>query len=233
MPRSRRVVPGGLCYHIINRGNGPDPVFKSDEDYQALVQLFTKVSEDLPVRLLAYCLLPNHMHLVLWPRGDGELSLWMQRLMTAQVRDHHKRNESYGHIWQGRFKSFPIQGNQSLLPVLRYVEANPLRLGLVKAAQDWPWGSLAVAEAGLKAPRLYAGPTARGDDWLDLVNRPQPEDELAALRRSVNRGTPWGGEAWVKRTARNLGLDSSLRPRGRPKKRQLVPPRERLRTSAA
>ncbi len=229
MPRSVRALPGGLCYHVINRGNGRASVFHGALDYQEFLKLMTAACDRLPMRLLAYCLMPNHIHLVLWPREDGAVSRWMQWLMTTQVRRHHRRHGSDGHLWQGRFKAFPIQRDAHLLSVLRYVERNPLRAGLVARAEDWPWSSLgtlnpadtAAVAGGLDPalePPLNAGPLPRPSNWRDWVNEAEDPDQLAALRHSVNRGVPWGTPIWVRRTAVRLGIGPSLRPRGRPPK---------------
>ncbi|MCH8948399.1 MAG: transposase [Acidobacteria bacterium] len=235
MPRSVRALPGGHCYHVINRGNGRARVFHGAVDYREFLKLMTAAGDRVPMRLLAYCLMPNHIHLVLWPREDGELSRWMQWLMTTQVRRHHRRHGSDGHLWQGRFKAFPIQRDAHLLSVLRYVERNPLRAGLVARAEDWPWSSLGTADptadradpaasvAGgfdpALEPALNAGPLPRPSNWRDWVNEAEDPGELAALRHSVNRGAPWGTPIWTRRMAVRLGIGPSLRPRGRPPKR--------------
>ena len=214
-------------------------MFHGEADYREFLKLMTAAGERLPLRLLAYCLMPNHIHLVLWPREDGEVSRWMQWLMTTQVRRHHHRHGSNGHLWQGRFKAFPIQRDAHLLSVLRYVERNPLRAGLVARAEDWPWSSLGAPEladpaAGPGAidpalePRLDAGPLPRPSNWRDWVNEAEDPGQLAALRHSVNRGTPWGGQAWTERTAARLGVATSLRPRGRPAKQYLTQPVDKL-----
>jgi len=109
MARRLRKTLGGLCYHVINRRNGRATVFHKDDDYAAFLRLLCEASERLPMRLLAYCLMPNHFHLVLWPREDGDLSVWMQWLMTSHVRRYHRHYHSSGHVWQGRFRSFPIR----------------------------------------------------------------------------------------------------------------------------
>ena len=258
MPRKTRTLFGGFCYHIINRGNGRAQVFHGEADYREFVKLMAAAAGEHPPprlapRLLAYCLMPNHIHLVLWPREDGEVSRWMQWLMTAQVRRHHRRHGTDGHLWQGRFKAFPIQRDEHLLSVLRYVERNPLRAKLVARAEDWPWSSLGaaihtglagagLAGAGLAgtnaagtnpgrfdeglappllAPPLHAGPLPRPANWSEWVNETEPPGQLAALRHSVNRGTPWGGADWARRTAARLGIESSLHPRGRPPKKSV------------
>jgi len=129
------------------------------------------------------------------------------------------RAQSSGHVWQGRFKAFPIQQDEHLLAVLRYVERNPLRANLVKRAEDWTWSSLRERLRGASSELLAPSPVALPRDWLARVNRPQSEAEIESLRRSITRGTPYGSEHWTKLTATRLGLQSTLRPRGRPRKK--------------
>jgi putative transposase len=216
MPRTARASVADICYHVINRGNARATVFHDDGDYAAFVSLMQELDERLAMRIAGFCLMPNHFHLVLWPLGDGDLSRWMQLFMTAHVRRHHRRHGTEGHIWQGRFKAFPIQQDDHLLTVLRYVERNPVRGGLVERAQDWPWSSLANAATG--AGILRQSPVSLPDRWTGFVNRGLPAEDLALVRNSVNRGAPFGGQRWVPRTARQLGVEASLRPRGRPSK---------------
>ena len=221
MPRTARASVGGVCYHVINRGNARARVFHHDDDYQALVDLLPLACERLPMRLCAYCLMPNHFHMVLWPRHDGDLSRWMQWLLTAHVRRHHRRHRGSGHVWQGRFKAFPIQQDPHLLTVLRYVERNPLRARLVRSADNWPWSSLKDYLARPRPSWLHEGPVDRPRRWLEEVNRPQSEEVVQALRRSIHRGAPFGTESWNKRTAQRLGLEASLNPLGRPRMDQI------------
>jgi putative transposase len=168
--------------------------------------------------IFAGCLMPNHIHLVLRPCEDGDLGRWMQWLLTAHVRRHHHHYGTSGHIWQGRFKAFPIQHDAHLLQVMRYVERNALRANLVCRAEDWHWGSLAWRNSAYPPAFLTLPPIPLSGDWIARVNAPESTVELEALRRSVNRGTPFGDEAWVSRTASDLGLEASVRPRGRPRK---------------
>jgi len=218
MPRPKRSAPAGYCYHVLNRGNGRQRVFHKEADYAAFVRLFDEAQVRCPMRVLAYCLMPNHFHLVVWPWGDGDLSRWMQWLQTTHVRRYHEHYRSTGHVWQGRFKAFPIQEDEHLLTVLRYVERNPLRAGLAAAVDGWPWTSLTLAQQSERPPWFSPGPVARGRDWPQHVARPQTDVELVALRRSVERGCPYGGERWQTRTIASLGLESTLRPRGRPRR---------------
>jgi putative transposase len=220
MPRTARASQGGYCYHVLNRGNGRRTVFHKDGDFAAFVTLLRDAGERLPMRLLAYCVMPNHFHLALWPRQDGDLSAYMMWLLTAHVRRYHQHYHSSGHVWQGRFKAFPIADDDHLLTVLRYVERNPIRAGLVARAEEWPWSSAAHAAAdGRPRPPLEPGPVPRPGDWLEHVNEPQSEAEVETLRECLRRGRPFGDSAWVVQTAARLGLEASLRPRGRPRKR--------------
>lgn len=217
MPRTARASVGGLCYHVINRGNGRAEVFRKPEDYTAFLQLLRQATERIPMRILAYCLMGNHFHLALWPRHDGDLSAFLQWLLTAHVRRYHGHYHSSGHVWQGRFKAFPIQQDEHLLTVLRYIERNPLRAGVVARAEDWLWSS--ARERGGASTLLTRCPVPGPTDWARWVNAPMTEADIQAVRHSVNRGTPFGEAAWARRTAKRLGLEASLNPRGRPRTR--------------
>src|SRR3990172_7237631 len=142
MPRTARASVGGLCHHVINRANGRTRVFHKDGDYAAFERVMQDACEAVPMRVLTYCLMPNHFHLAPWPGGDGDLSRWMQRMMTAHVRRHHAHRHTSGHVWQGRFKAFPIQHDEHLLAVIRYVLRNPIRARLVHKTDQWPWSSI-------------------------------------------------------------------------------------------
>jgi len=216
MPGTARAAVGGYGYHALNRGNGRARVFHDEDDYQGFVRLIRQACARVPMRVVGYCLMPNHFHLVLWPPGNDDLGNWMQWLLTSHVHGYRKRYRGSGHVWQGRFKAFPIGEDEHLLTVLRYVERNPLRANLVARAQDWPWSSLMPWLQPSLLPWLNPGPVARPPDWLDLLHTPHTESELAALRRSVQRNAPFGSPDWVERTAHQLGLESSLRAPGRP-----------------
>jgi putative transposase len=142
--------------------------------------------------------------------------------LTHTQRWHaHRRSAGSGHLYQGRFKSFIVQQDDHLLTVLRYVERNALRANLVKRAEEWRWGSLwRYTHGDTKAKALLSEwPVERPRHWTQRVNRPETEAELQSLRRSVNRGSPFGSAPWVGRVANRLGLASTLRPRGRPQER--------------
>jgi putative transposase len=218
MPRNSRASIGGYCYHVINRGNARQDVFHKDADYEAFLKAMRHACIELPMRVLAYCLMPNHFHFVVWPSADGDLSQWMHWVQNTHVRRYHQHYKTSGHLWQGRFKSFPIEEDEYLLSVLRYVERNPVRAKLVRRAENWKWSSARYWGAPDGPEFLVPGPRADSNDWLRSVNQGVANAELESVRQCVKRGTPFGSAAWIAKTAARLGLQSTLRPRGRPRK---------------
>jgi putative transposase len=218
MPRTARSLVAGGCYHLINRGNNRATLFASASDFSAFLRLMAEAQARIELDLLAACLMPNHFHLVASPRAAADASRWMQWLLTTHGHRHHLRLGSSGRVWQGRFKAFPIERDEHLLAVMRYVERNPLRAGLVARAQDWRWGSLAWRTQSSPVVQLSAPPVPLPSDWLARVNQPQSAEELADLRACVHRQRPYGSDAWVETASRDLGLESSVRRRGRPRK---------------
>ena len=166
--------------------------------------------------------MPNHWHLVLWPRAQRELSRFVGWLtLTHTQRWHaHYRNVGSGHLYQGRFKSFVVEQDEHLLSVCRYVERNALRAGLVTQAARWRWCSLwrRGRGSGEQQTLLSDWPVPRPANWRSWVQQAQTPAEEEALRRCVQRGAPFGSAGWVERMARRFGVESTLRPRGRPKK---------------
>jgi len=195
-------------------------IFEDEHDYAAFQRVVEETLRVAPIRIAAYCWMPNHWHFVLWPRGDGDLSAFMQRMtnMHAQRWQRAKAHVGYGHLYQGRFKSFPIETDEHFYRVVRYVERNALRAGLVERAEEWRWGSLWRRVRGQGLPLLADWPLGEPSDWCQQVNDPQTEAELNAIRRCVHRGSPYGATNWGERAAELLGLQSTLHPRGRPRR---------------
>ena len=147
MPRRPRRTAGGEVYHVLNRDAGRVTLFHAGGHYAAFERVLAEAAARFPgVGLLTYCVMPNHWHLVLWPRADGELSAFMNWLTLTQRYHHAHHLVGHGAIYQGRFKSFPVQvaGDVDLhfLALCRYVERNALRAGLVPRAEDWRWSGL-------------------------------------------------------------------------------------------
>ncbi len=222
MGRPKRVADGGLVYHVLNRANAQMTIFEKPEDFDAFERVLEEAVDRTGMRLLAYCVMPNHWHLVVWPREDGDLSRFTGWLtLTHTQRWHaHRHSTGSGHVYQGRFKSFPIQDDEHFLTVCRYVERNALRANLVQCAEAWRPGSLHRWKHGNAKERslLDSWPVPRLAGWAKQVNTPLTEGELSTLRNSVKRGSPFGETSWRDRTVRRLALESTLRPRGRPKK---------------
>lgn len=222
MGRSKRITKGGYLYHVINRSNGRLRIFRKPGDFMAFEKI---IAEGLPrydMRLCGYCIMGNHWHLLLWPTYDGDLSEFMQWLgVTHTNRWHAAHNTTgMGHVYQGRFKSFPLKGDQHYLSVLRYIEANPFRAKLAAKPQDWTYSSLAKRMGFAKNDiKLTTGPTRLSRNWpekvLDFAQYEQQTDEI---RKCIKRGRPFGDKQWIEETAIQLQLKSTLIPRGRPKK---------------
>jgi putative transposase len=210
-----------LVYHVLNRGNERGPIFHKRGDARAFMQLLVEAKRRFPMRLLGWCLMNNHWHLALWPREDGDVSAFMGWLTNAHVRRYrqHYQNSGNGHVYQGRFKSFPVAPSDvDLLKLLRYVEANALRAGLVERAERWPWSSLNEWIAGNPRGLLDEWPIDRPDDWIEIVNEPLDEKDLQRVRTSVTRSRPMGPDDWVHQMVEKLGLRFTIRGRGRPRR---------------
>ena len=223
MPRQARIAPAGMVYHVMNRTAGKFVMLRKEEDFAAFQRILLEAYQREPLRILGYCLMGTHWHLVVWPRQEGQMSRFFRWLtLTHAVRwrvAHHSVGS--GHLYRGRFKAFAVQRSQRLLEVLRYVERNALSAGLVKRAEDWQWGSLWARDHGEEALRamLCDWPVPRPRDWVRQVNEPAEENELASLEVSEQRERPYGDEGWVRRTVAHLGLEHTVRREGRPSRR--------------
>jgi putative transposase len=230
MPRPPRADEAGGLYHALNRGNFRATIFHETADYEAFERILAEALEIHKIELYSYQLMPNHYHLVLRPLTDGEMSRfmgWVGGTHTSRYHAHYQTS-GQGHLYQQRYKSFPIQDDSHFLVVCRYVEQNALRARLVERAELWRFGSLwRWLQKPEPIPKLLSRwPIPRLPSWVDRVNEPLPPQELDAVRHSVQRGSPLGDAAWVKSIARRLNLESTLRPRGRPKSSPDAPKKE-------
>ncbi len=222
MPRVERTNVGGYVYHVLNRANARVQIFEDSKDYLAFERILEEGVKKFGMRLLAYCLMPNHWHLVLYPRKDGDLSRFMGWLTNTHTRRWHtaKGTIGQGHLYQGRYKSFLCQEDNHFLSLVRYVERNAKRANLVQRAEDWQWSSAWRREKGTQKQKslLAPWPVEKPEDYLALLNEPQSEEEEKAIRKSVVRNSPYGKSGWVREMVKKFNLESTLRPRGRPKK---------------
>lgn len=208
-------------YHVLNRANARAEIFDDANDYKLFEQLLTEGVAEYDMRLLAYCLMPNHWHLVLFPQDDAVLSQFMGWLSNAHTRKWHvaKGTVGQGHLYQGRYKSFLCQQDTHLLTLIRYVERNALKASLVRHAEDWQWSSVWRRERGTVQQKklLSPWPIEEPREYLTLLNTPQTNEEEVTLERSESKGVPYGSEAWMLRTVEKYGLEQTLRSVGRPR----------------
>ena len=222
MPRLARVDVGNQIYHVINRANGRLKIFNKDADYTLFEELLQKAQEETSVCILAYIIMPNHWHLVVRPRNDGDLGIFMHRLTNAHTRQVRvsTRTIGYGHLYQGRYKSFIVSNDSYLLTLIKYVERNPVRAKLVQRCEDWRWGSAwrRIKGAPVQQKLLSESPTPLPQDYLSWINASEKEEEIISLRTSVNKGVPYGNDSWVDEIVMKYKLETTQRTVGRPRK---------------
>jgi putative transposase len=198
MPRS--AVPG-YAYHVFNRGNDKRQLFTQPGDYKEFLSLLRNAPLLKEVQLLAYCVMPNHWHLAVMPSELEALSAYLQWVTGTHGLRWRKRygHGVPGHVYQARFKSVPILNDRHLFTVLRYVEANPVRAGFVTKARDWPWSSRTLPRDPA-APDRAPWPWPVPANWDQMLDRPQPDHELVAIRSALRKGTPIAEESTDSRS---------------------------------
>lgn len=222
MPRQARQIRAGMFYHVLNGSAGRITLFRRAQDYAAFERVMLEAAERFPLPIVDWCLMPNHWHFVVWPRTQAEVTdyfRWLAHTHAMRWRVAHQ-NVGWGHLYQGRFKAFPVQAGGPLLRVRRYVQRNAVTAGVVKRAEQWRWGSLWARREGpaeLRGLLSKEAPALPGG-WVERVNEPMTKKELAGLPLSVARGRPYGEAGWVREMAAELGLEHTLRDEGRPPK---------------
>jgi putative transposase len=221
MPRRSLAEAGGVIFHVLNRSVRRERLFFTDADYAAFERVLAEALVRIPIRLLAYCVMPNHWHLVIWPHSN-EIPRFMHWLTMTHAKRWHRAHgsEGLGHVYQNRYTAVPVQNDHHLITLLRYVERNALRANLVQRAQEWRWCSLWKRCNSCDQVPLAQWPFLQPDDWLELVNRPEASVDLQKIRLAVHSGEPLGDQSWKSDMARRLEI--SLRRRGRPSERHRV-----------
>ena len=221
MARLPRVDVGGEIYHVINRANGRIKIFNSEQEYKDFEFLLIEMKELFTIDIFAYVLMPNHWHVLLRPKKDGDLSRAMQWLGTTHTRRVHARTKTIGggHLYQGRYKSFLVQGDKHVLVVLKYIERNPVRAKLVKAAERWKWGSMyrrsisTTKESKLVTP----SPVPLPRSYAKWINEAEQSESLADIQKSISKGIPYGTEVWRDTMVERYNLKQAMRKPGRPR----------------
>lgn len=225
MPRRLRHSLQGTAFHVMNRAVRKTLLFLNEQDYQAFLAVVREGIARYKVRVVVYCVMPNHWHFVVLCDRIEDISKWLHWMTgTHALRwniAHGTRGR--GAVYQSRFTAVPIQTETSLYRVCRYVERNAVRKGLVKKAEDWEFGSLHDTCNNCNAIPLSAWPILRPENWIEFVNSEEPEAELNELRNTLRRNQPIGDAAWQKAVAPFIGL--SMRRIGRPKKTSKKDPR--------
>jgi len=222
MPRRPRIAPAGLVYHVLNRAAGRLRLFKTEKDYLAFEHLLRQAHQRHPIRILDWCLMPNHWHFVVYPDKEGQLTAFFRWLAHTHAMRHHvaKGMVGMGPLYQGRFKAFAVQEDEHLLMLLRYVQRNPVRAKLTESAPQWRWGSAAVRLKGPPEMRelLSPWPVDPPSDWRKWVDRPLNEQDQRQIQLALRRSRPLGDAHWTQQIAAKLDLLYTLHPRGRPRK---------------
>lgn len=220
MARIPRAAIGNTIYHVLNRANGREKIFNQEKDYLAFEKILFEAKEKYPMRILSYCIMPNHWHMILYPETDESMPRFMRWIThTHTQRWHvHQKSIGYGHLYQGRYKSFPIEKENYFIQACRYIERNPLRAGLIKKAQDWRWGSAWVRNKGDAKQKLLLSPwpveaPIAYEEWLNTLDKYEKE-KIENIRLCIKRNRPFGSINWVKNATEKLGLTSTLNNRG-------------------
>lgn len=195
MARQPRILPPGCVVHVVNRGNERRRLFERPAEYDDFLCLIERTAARRPIKLLAYALMPNHWHLILWPDLSSDLSKFLHLLTTGHAARfrHLTATAGLGHVYQGRYYSSVVKDDAEYVSTLRYVEANPVRAKLVRRAEQWPWTSLVER---LDVPRLIVdGPLALppGPEWMALVNESSQSTQVEADRNDGNSGSGLNG----------------------------------------
>ena len=222
MGRIARIDIGDNIYHVINRANARVKIFDNDSDYKDFEKILEEAVKKFDMRLLAYCIMPNHWHLVIYPRNDGDISLFMGWLTNTHTRRWHTKKNTigHGHLYQGRYKSFICQTNNYFLALVRYVERNAKRAKLINKAEDWKYSSAWRREYGNKEQKkiLSSWPISIPDNYLEYLNETQDEEEVNIIRKSIIKNIPLGSDSWISKIVKKFGIEQSLKEVGDPKR---------------
>jgi putative transposase len=219
MPRKARAAVGGLPFHVYNHGNGRLRIFNQPEDYDLFLSILAQGREKAAVRILGYSLMPTHWRLVVFPVGDGDLSKFMSWVGNTHVRRWHAAHRSAGggHIYQSRYRSFPIQQGAPLLEVIQYVESEAARADLSPRAERWMGSSAYLRTKPAAAKILSNEHLVFPPNWRSMLNRDMDDETTKVIELCLMRGRPYGSADWVNETVKRLGLESSMRDPWRPR----------------
>lgn len=219
MVRKPRIDIGDYPYHVLNRANARLPIFFKEDDFEMFESILEDACLNYDMRLLAYCLMPNHFHLVLFPRNDGDLQKFMQWVTLTHTQRWHAKNGTTGtgHLYQGRYKSILTQNDEHLFGLIRYVERNPLRANPVKNLNNWRFSSYWRRNRGSDNHKriLSEWPIVMPSDYHSFIHEPMTLEELSNIRQSTQRGQLYGSDTWTDSMKIRFNIEDP-KPRGRP-----------------
>lgn len=218
MPRIARVVIPRCPHHITQRGNRREEVFHDHEDYVVFLKLLEKYCQMHGVAVECYCLMPNHLHLVVVPEKEGALGKSLKPVFLRYAQHINWKHTLTGRLWQGRFFSCPLD-EEHHWAAIRYAEQNPVRAGLIGRAEEYPFSSAAI-HCGLKANRFLrgiAGHQREIGNWSEWLAEGESAAHIDVLRRNSRTGRPAGSEAFLKRVEKKTGRALKAKSVGRPK----------------
>jgi len=216
MARLARLVVPGVPHHVTQRGNRRLPVFFGDGDYRAYKALLAEGCAKAGTAVWAYCLMPNHVHLILVPSHEDGLRAALGETHRRYTRHVNAREGWRGHLWQSRFASFPMD-EAHLLACARYVELNPVRAKLARRPRAWKWSSAEAHLTGKDDGLVSVAPLLdRAGDWKAFLGAGLETEQLDAIRGHERTGHPLGGTRFLARLKRRLGKDVTPRRPGRP-----------------
>jgi putative transposase len=205
----------------LNRAARRDVLFANASDYRMFIDVLGSAKVRFSMRVLAFTVMPNHWHLILWPEKDVQRSRFMHWLTGTHTQRWHAshRTAGTGPLYQGRYKAIAIQSDDHFLTVARYVERNPIRAGLAERVQDWQWSSAWHRCNSCELDLIDPWPVPQPDDWLAVVNDVQNQIHLSGVRDAITRGRPFGDADWCRQVAATLDLGHTFRPQGRLRKK--------------
>ena len=197
MARLPRVVVPGYPHHVIQRGNRRQATFFCDKDYRAYIKLIAAAKGDAGVSILAYCLMPNHVHIVAVPETTESLADLFKEAHRRYTRRINLREDWRGHLWQERFHSY-VMDETHLVAAVRYIELNPVRAGLCKQPDDWHWSSVHAHLAARDDTLTNTGPMLeRISNWRSYLSCANSDETLQKLRQHAHTGRPLGSDEFI------------------------------------
>jgi putative transposase len=187
MPRTARKLVDRAYYHIINRGNNKQTIFRTRLDYLVFIGLLKEAKIRYPLTVFGYCLMPNHFHLIIYARDAGHVRAFIHWILTCFAHYYHAKYNTSGHLWQGRFKNLLIEREEYLIIALRYIENNPVRAGMVRSSRDWEWSSIQQHSQRSYDALVDPPPFTVPGDWLNLVNMPLTPKEFETIKKRNKR----------------------------------------------